>query len=514
MKSSKSRTRASSASPTRYRPRQEQQSHQDLPHLLQQGHTGLFDVPDLLRGSISRNSHNSRYSHNSHNSKHSLNSKQRLDSRHSLSRNSSASNQSSHHSHHSHNSKHNLNSKHSLDSRPSLSRNSLASNQSSHHSALPENRGSLVGKTLEEYNFIDQQRQHQQGSEILLDSHPGHNDSSYSLTNHNQLQQILRDINQLIKQEGCSKTTVEKAMSIVIHYYQNRGDDGRLESQILLLLRTTYQKYINVQIVGMLQDRETKSRKVLQLQAKMGLDQRQNEITNNATIESKLKMQSNSIKTTINESFRNTITLEVDFITDLIDRGCFEEANMFAEQCQHQYFPLLGNDWKDSFTSLIAEAKNGVRVATFQRKKAKQLVNEVDQILYGNKQGKSIPTIEHIAKLLVKTINIKTKYVSSQLQHSRVKLIELCRSSIGIKINLKWSTVMDEWRSSVASAKAIEAKNYYLTTELKVSKKGYLEYKKESEEWHKCYDLLRSKLDSFDKCKKQRNDFCGVVCWF
>jgi hypothetical protein len=115
---------------------------------------------------------------------------------------------------------------------------------------LPENRGSLVGKTLEEYNFIDQQRQHQHGSEILLDSHPGHNDSSYSVTNHNQLQQILRDINQLIKQEGCSKTTVEKAMSIVIHYYQNRGDDGRLESQILLLLRTTYQKYINVQIVG------------------------------------------------------------------------------------------------------------------------------------------------------------------------------------------------------------------------------------------------------------------------
>ena len=367
---------------------------------------------------------------------------------------------------------------------------------------------------MEEYNFIDQQRQHQQGSEILLDSHPGHNDSSYSVTNHNQLQQILRDINQLIKQEGCSKTTVEKAMSIVIHYYQNRGDDGRLESQILLLLRTTYQKYINVQIVGMLQDRETKSRKVLQLQAKMGLDQRQNEITNNATIESKLKMQSNSIKTTINESFRNTITLEVDFITDLIDRGCFEEANMFAEQCQHQYFPLLGNDWKDSFTSLIAEAKNGVRVATFQRKKAKQLVNEVDQILYGNKQGNTIPTIEHIAKLLVKTINIKTKYVSSQLQHSRLKLIDLYRSSIEIKINLKWSTVMDEWRSSVASAKAIEAKNYYLTTELKVSKKGYLEYKKESEEWHKCYDLLRSKLDSFDKCKKQRNDFCGVVCWF
>ena len=245
---------------------------------------------------------------------------------------------------------------------------------------------------MEEYNFIDQQRQHQQGSEILLDSHPGHNDSSYSVTNHNQLQQILRDINQLIKQEGCSKTTVEKAMSIVIHYYQNRGDDGRLESQILLLLRTTYQKYINVQIVGMLQDRETKSRKVLQLQAKMGLDQRQNEITNNATIESKLKMQSSAIKTTINESFRNTITLEVDFITDLIDRGCFEEANMFAEQCQHQYFPLLGNDWKDSFTSLIAEAKNGVRVATFQRKKAKQLVNEVDQILYGNKQGKTIPS--------------------------------------------------------------------------------------------------------------------------
>ena len=101
-------------------------------------------------------------------------------------------------------------------------------------------------------------------------------------------------------------------------------------------------------------------------------------------------------------------------------------------RCQNQYFPLLGNDWKESFTSLIAESKNGVRVATFQRKQAKQLVKEVDQMLYGNKQGKTIPTIEHIAKVLVKTINIKTKYVSSQLQHSRLKLIDLYRSSIEI----------------------------------------------------------------------------------
>jgi len=155
---------------------------------------------------------------------------------------------------------------------------------------------------------------------------------------------------------------------------------------------------------------------------------------------------------------------------------------MFSEQCLNQYFPLFGTAWKDKFQDKIVQARSGVRMEAFQRKQSKKLTKQVDKLLY---QGN--PLVEEVQKILEQSLSIADKNISEKLKTNRIRLVAKLQKSTEMKQDLKWQTVLDDWRSSVAGAKALEAVNYRLKAELEVAVKGHSVFKNESEDWHKCY---------------------------
>ena len=159
---------------------------------------------------------------------------------------------------------------------------------------------------------------------------------------------------------------------------------------------------------------------------------------------------------------------------------------MFCEQCLTlQHFPLFGLEWKELFTDKISQARNGVRIENFQRNQSKALTKKVDQLFY---QGN--PTSTNVKKVLLSVMDVKHKHMTSMLREGRRKLVNLLESSTEAQANEKWSLVLDDWRSSVAGAKALEARNCHLVSKLRVAQLGHVQYKKESSEWHQCYDEL------------------------
>ena len=379
-------------------------------------------------------------------------------------------------------------------------------------SVRTESRGSLSG-TLLQHQFATQlltgQGQLQSKNRVRARYSsksasrltPIQRSSIRSVNNHsndtdNDFERLIEQIKQNIKTHGPTKEICEKAIDAVI-------DCGTCptERTLLQLVRATYSQFINSQIVSMLQDRESTSQKVLQLKAFMGIEERRLKNENIINVNSKLKDQSEKIKQDIQESFTNTIKLEADFISDLLSREYWETASMFSEQCINQYFPLFGNDFKQIFEKKIIEARDGVKVETAERKRAQKIVKEVQQILY---QGS--PSVSNVHALLKRTLDIKQKHLSSNLITNRHRLLETLIKAQENKTNSKWQLILDNWRSSVANAKGLEAKNCHLLAELKVAKLGHIKYQHESKEWHACYDQLLDKLQLFEKKYVQEDE--------
>ena len=365
--------------------------------------------------------------------------------------------------------------------------------------SLPGSRGRLTGKLLNDHPFhLQQQSQSSQksksnsrfnsksnsrlipiqidemaSSHLNLNSGPAINNSLRD----SEIQRVIVQIKQMTKEQGATKYVCEKAMDSAI-----RCGTCPTERQLLQLVRSTYSQFMNQSIHCFLADRETTSRTVLQLQALKKLDERKILMESEANINIKLKDQSSKIKGDIQDAFKSTVKLETEFIQDLLDRECFEEANMFSEQCLNQYFPLLGTAWKDKFQDKIVQARSGVRMEAFQRKQSKKLTKQVDKLLY---QGN--PLVEEVQKILEQSLSIADKNISEKLKTNRIRLVAKLQKSTEMKQDLKWQTVLDDWRSSVAGAKALEAVNYRLKAELEVAVKGHSVFKNESEDWHKCY---------------------------
>ena len=143
------------------------------------------------------------------------------------------------------------------------------------------------------------------------------------------VQAIMTRIQSMIQEQGSTKYVCEKAMDLIIESEICPTE----QRQLLTLVRATYQQFMNAQIVSMLQDRETTQRKVLQLTALMTLEERRLLMESEVLVKKKLKNQSLRIKNDIQNVFQKTIKLETEFIQDLLDRECWDEASMFCEQC-------------------------------------------------------------------------------------------------------------------------------------------------------------------------------------